>query len=260
MVTNNNSGNSGGKYIYFKFWQTITSRMREGIVQTTVLKAIEDYKKGDKSVQDLRDLLIEFCTTEKEDSVLYALLPINNAKEDAIDDAWNELWAANAAKVSSEASASSSVVEAGIDGSDSAAAKKRKKPANDVPKKVEFEPKSDEELMEMLTEANRPGNWNRKKHNKLADLLAKRAFIAAAKDGDIQKLSETSEGVTKAQVLEWMNGSETFKGLQPIILAKWSSGRRFNDFIGFAMKNAGYKKISGSFRYALPEDVVPQKH
>ena len=96
MVTNNNSGNSGGKYIYFKFWQTITSRMREGIVQTTVLKAIEDYKKGDKSVQDLRDLLIEFCTTEKEDSVLYALLPINNAKEDAIDDAWNELWAANA--------------------------------------------------------------------------------------------------------------------------------------------------------------------
>jgi hypothetical protein len=94
MVTNNNSGNSGGKYIYFKFWQKITSRMKEGMVQTTVLKAIEDYQNGNKSVHDLRDLLIEFCTTEKEDNMLYALLPINNAKEDAIDDAWNELWAA----------------------------------------------------------------------------------------------------------------------------------------------------------------------
>ena len=84
--------------------------------------------------------------------------------------------------------------------------------------------------------------------------MAKRAFIAAAKDGDIQKLSKTSKGVTKAQVLEWMNGSDTFKGLQPIILARWS---RFNDFMGFAMKDAGYKKISGGNRprYELPEEI-----
>jgi hypothetical protein len=170
--------------------------------------------------------------------------PTENEKRDA-EKAPTESMTMTTKKMSSEASASSSVVEAGIDGSDSAAAKKR-----------------DEELMETLSKANRLGNWNRKKHNKLAELLVKRAFIAAAKDADIQKLSETSGGVTKAQVLEWMNGSETFKGLQQIILAKWSN---FNRFMNIAMKDAGYKKISDggstkSMRYELPEDIVPPKH
>ncbi|KAL7453225.1 hypothetical protein ACHAWC_004893 [Mediolabrus comicus] len=126
---------------------------------------------------------------------------------------------------------------------------------------LEFEPKSDEELMEILIEANRPGNWNRLKHSELATFLAKRAFIAAAKDGDIQQMSETSEGVTKAQVLEWMNGSKIFNGYQQIMCAKWA---KFDAKMSTALKEAGYKRISGggrsggSYRYALPEDIVPR--
>ncbi len=126
---------------------------------------------------------------------------------------------------------------------------------------LEFESKSDEELMEILSEANRPGNWNKRRHAQLARLLAKRAFLAAAKDEDFQKLSETSEGVTKAQVLEWTNGSEIFNGYEQIMRAKWS---KFDDYMNNALKAAGYKRISGGggaglVRYALPEDILPQK-
>jgi hypothetical protein len=181
--------------------------------------------------------------------------------------------------MSSEASASSSVVEvsnnlassvaeklvsAGIDGSDSVAATAAGLPANaDASQKKsytvanELEVKSDKELMNMLSEANRPGNWNRKKHYELATLLAKRAFIAAAKDGNIQELSETSEGVTTAQVLEWMNDSETFNGYQQIMRGKWSLSN-FYKKMGTAMKDAGYKQVGyrgggGDSRYALPD-------
>jgi hypothetical protein len=91
----------------------------------------------------------------------------------------------------------------------------------------------------------------------LATLLAKRAFIAAAKDGNIQKLSETSKGVTTAQVLEWMNGSETFNGYQQIMRGKWSLCS-FHNRMGTAMKDAGYKRVGnrrggGDSRYALPD-------
>jgi hypothetical protein len=121
----------------------------------------------------------------------------------------------------------------------------------------EFEPKSDEELMDLLREANKPGNWNNMKHSKLATLLAKRAVIAAAKDGDIQQMSKTSKGVTKAQVLEWMNGSDTFNGYQQIMCGKWSL-HSFHNRMGTAMKDSGYKRVGydgggGDSRYALPD-------
>jgi hypothetical protein len=181
--------------------------------------------------------------------------------------------------MSSEASASSSVVEvsnnlassvaeklvsAGIDGSDSVAATAAGLPANaDASQKKsytvanELEVKSDKELMDLLREANKPGNWNKMKHSKLATLLAKRAFIAAAKDGDIQQMSKTSKGVTKAQVLEWMNGSDTFNGYQQIMCGKWSL-HSFHNRMGTAMKDSGYKRVGydgggGDSRYALPD-------
>ena len=142
--------------------------------------------------------------------------------------------------------------------------KKTRKRAVEAVEAVAIEEQSDEELMDMLSEANRPGNWNRMKYSKLATLLAKRAVIAAAKDEDFQQLSETSKGVTKAQVLEWMNDSETFNGYEQIMRGKWSSN--FDLKMYTALKDAGYKQIFGggksgeTLRYAVPRPTDGQNN
>ena len=63
--------------------------------------------------------------------------------------------------------------------------------------------------------------------------------------------------MTTAQVLEWMNDSETFNGYQQIMRGKWSLST-FYKKMGTAMKDAGYKRVGysgggGDSRYALPD-------
>jgi len=122
----------------------------------------------------------------------------------------------------------------------------------------ELESKSDEELMKQLNDTAESGNWSKIKDSHLAKLLAKRGFLAAAKDESFQRLSRDSGGVTKDQVIEWMSRSETFQQYEQIMRAKWSE-KSFTKFTGVALKDVGYARTSGGSsrvlaRYALPED------
>jgi len=135
-------------------------------------------------------------------------------------------------------------------------------PSNWTQKRIisELESKSDEELMRQLNDTAESGNWSRIKDSHLAKLLAKRGFLAAAKDESFQRLSRDSGGVTKDQVFEWMSRSETFQQYEQIMRAKWSENS-FINHTGAALKDVGYAKIrnGGSHalaRYALPEDNV----
>ena len=128
----------------------------------------------------------------------------------------------------------------------------------------ELESKSDEELMEKLIETTESRSWTKNRDSNdylLAKVIAKRGFLAAAKDERIQKLSRDSDGITRDQVIEWMSKSETFKQYEQIMRAKWSQAL-FTAYVNETLKAVGYAKISGGggnrlARWALPDDIVP---
>ena len=133
-----------------------------------------------------------------------------------------------------------------------------------VPRRTsELESKSDEVLMRQLINTVESGNWDRHKGSQMANLLARRGFLAAANDERFQRFCCNSGGVTKEQALEWMSRSEIFQQYEQTVRAKWSEST-FQNHTWDALKDVGYTKISGGgsgvlARYALPEDILSRE-
>ena len=133
-----------------------------------------------------------------------------------------------------------------------------------VPRRTsELESKSDEVLMRQLIDTVESGNWDRHKGSQMANLLARRGFLAAANDERFQRFCCNSGGVTKEQALEWMSRSETFQHYERTVRAKWSEST-FQNRTSDALKDVGYTKVSGGgsgvlARYALPEDILSRE-
>jgi len=117
-----------------------------------------------------------------------------------------------------------------------------------------FGSKTDEELMEMLREGINSGEWTQQ-----SKALAKRACLAAAQDENIQKIHTESGGVTKSQIIDWMDRSETFHGYKELVLTKMKEVS-FMTRLSDALISAGYACFGRGTktRWALPEDVVPR--
>eukprot|EP00986_Skeletonema_menzelii_P006967 scaffold2632_cov124-Skeletonema_menzelii.AAC.15 len=118
----------------------------------------------------------------------------------------------------------------------------------------ELESKTNEELMEMLREGIKVGALSQS-----ARVLAKRACISAAQDEIIQKMYIESGGVTKAQIFDWMDKSETFHDFKDMVLTKTKEAS-FMNRLSVALTSAGYVRFGGgsNTRWALPEDIVPR--
>jgi hypothetical protein len=117
-----------------------------------------------------------------------------------------------------------------------------------------FESKTDEELMEMLREGIKLDECTQ-----LAKVLAKRACLAAAQDENIQELNNVSGGVTKAQVLEWMDRSEVFKGYKEMVRTQIKE-EVFMKRLTEALTSLGYVRFGTgpNTRWTLPKDIVPR--
>eukprot|EP00574_Skeletonema_japonicum_P009044 CAMPEP_0201714708 /NCGR_PEP_ID=MMETSP0593-20130828/1068_1 /ASSEMBLY_ACC=CAM_ASM_000672 /TAXON_ID=267983 /ORGANISM="Skeletonema japonicum, Strain CCMP2506" /LENGTH=611 /DNA_ID=CAMNT_0048204009 /DNA_START=92 /DNA_END=1924 /DNA_ORIENTATION=- len=117
-----------------------------------------------------------------------------------------------------------------------------------------FESKTNEELMEMLRGCVESKEWSH-----LSKVLTQRACLAAARDETIQKIHTESGGVTKAQIIDWMDKSATFHGLKEAVLTK-TQEVSFMIRLGAALKSTGYVGFGrGTMaKYALPEDIVPR--
>jgi len=118
----------------------------------------------------------------------------------------------------------------------------------------ELESKTDEELMEMLREGIKSGE-----RTQLGRILAQRACLAAAHDEIIQELNNVSGGVTKAQILEWMDRSEVFKGYKEMVRTQ-TKEVAFMKRLTEALTSLGYVRFGTgpNTRWTLPKDIVPR--
>jgi len=121
-----------------------------------------------------------------------------------------------------------------------------------------FDSKSDVQLLQMLSQkvTAEGSTWDHEAQ-KLGAAIAQRVCIAASKSPSIISISNTSNGVTQREIVDWMNTSETsiFKEYERMVLSKIEK-KSFMTNIGKGMVKVGYTKnavLSGrSWRFTLP--------
>ena len=121
-----------------------------------------------------------------------------------------------------------------------------------------FDSKSDIQLLQMLSQkvTAEGSTWDHEAQ-KLGAAIAQRVCLAASKSPSIISISNTQNGVTQREIVDWMNTSESsiFKEYERMVLSKIEK-KSFMTNIGKGMLRAGYTKnavLSGrSWRFTLP--------
>lgn len=121
-----------------------------------------------------------------------------------------------------------------------------------------FDSKTDMQLLQMLSQkvTTEGSTWDHEAQ-KLGAAIAQRVCTAASKSPSIISISQTNNGVTQREIVDWMNTSETsiFKEYERMVLSKIEK-KSFMTNIGKGMLRAGYTKnavLSGrSWRFTLP--------
>jgi len=121
-----------------------------------------------------------------------------------------------------------------------------------------FDSKSDVQLLQLLSQkvTAEGSTWDHEAQ-KLGAAIAQRVCLAASKSPSIISISNTQNGVTQREIVDWMNTSETsiFKEYERMVLSKIEK-KSFMTNIGKGMVKVGYTKnavLSGrSWRFTLP--------
>jgi len=121
-----------------------------------------------------------------------------------------------------------------------------------------FDSKTDMQLLQMLSQkvTAEGSTWDHEAQ-KLGAAIAQRVCLAASKSPSIISISNTNNGVTQREIVDWMNTSETsiFKEYERMVLSKIEK-KSFMTNIGKGMVKVGYTKnavLSGrSWRFTLP--------
>ena len=121
-----------------------------------------------------------------------------------------------------------------------------------------FNSKTDMQLLQMLSQkvTAEGSTWDHEAQ-KLGAAIAQRVCLAASKSPSIISISNTNNGVTQREIVDWMNTSETsiFKEYERMVLSKIEK-KSFMTNIGKGMVKVGYTKnavLSGrSWRFTLP--------
>jgi hypothetical protein len=136
------------------------------------------------------------------------------------------------------------------------AAKKAKTVASSGGLQSELDQLSTDILLEMMDKAFESGLWERK-DQLIGSTIALRAVVSAAEAPEIQEPAIKKPGVSRTDIMEWIEKSEKYSSWSKQMLAKMEH-RSYVASITKSLLKAGWTRTSGAGRYVkweLPIDT-----